>query len=268
MRRQLRIARGDITRWPSVDAIVTSANAGLVGNKTPLYWRFRVPRARSGHSRSDVGFEGLAADGMAFDNCDGCVHAASGPELQAALEAVARVRHTRLRQTLSAAEPWRGSLLPSSSDGLVACLVGRSVVTPAFGALREQGVKFVVHAVAPDGRDPIESHCRPTDATPLLRSAFASALAAAAAAGARSLAVPAIGCGVNNWTPPTAARAALDALDDAWKRDDAVPRVDFVLRSDDALEAWRQRARDLFGPPQREGAGDDEWEWDSERALD
>ena len=135
-------------------------------------------------------------------------------------------------------------------------------MTPAFGALREQGVKFVVHAVAPDGRDPIESHGRPADATPLLRSAFASALAAAAAAGARSLAVPAVGCGVNNWTPPTAASAALAAVDDAWKRDDAVPRVDFVLRGDDALEAWRQRARDLFGPPQREGAGD-AWEWDS-----
>ena len=131
--RHLRIARGDITRWPSVDAIVTSANAGLVGNKTPSYWRFRVPRARSGHTRSDVGFEGLG--GMAFDNCDASVHAASGPELQAALDA--QPRHTRLRQSLSASEPWRGSLLPSSSDGLVACLVGRSVVTPAFGALRD-----------------------------------------------------------------------------------------------------------------------------------
>ena len=76
VRRHLRIARGDITRWPSVDAIVTSANAGLVGNKTPSYWRFRVPGARSGHTRSDVGFEGLG--GVAFENCDASVHAASG----------------------------------------------------------------------------------------------------------------------------------------------------------------------------------------------
>ena len=259
--RHLRIARGDITRWPSVDAIVTSANAGLVGNKTPSYWRFRVPRApHGGHAAPASALKASTAwpSTIATAVCT----RRRGPSLQAALDA--QPRHARLRQSLSASEPWRGSLLPSSSDGLVACLVGRSVVTPAFGALREQGVKFVVHAVAPDGRDPIESHGRPADATPLLRSAFASALAAAAAAGARSLAVPAIGCGVNNWTPPTAARAALAALDDAWKRDDAVPRVDFVLRSDDALEAWRQRARDLFGPPQREGAGDgDAWEWDS-----
>ena len=41
--RALRIVRnGDLTAWRA-DAIVTSANAGLCGNKTPGYWRFRVP---------------------------------------------------------------------------------------------------------------------------------------------------------------------------------------------------------------------------------
>ena len=68
-RRVLRIGRGDITRW-AADAIATSANAGLCGNRAPSYWRFqRRPY-----------------------NIDGAVHAAAGPALATALSELADAR--------------------------------------------------------------------------------------------------------------------------------------------------------------------------------
>ena len=190
---RLRLALGDITRWHA-DAIATSANAGLCGNRTPSFWRFRVPTDRRWLT---VGCVNPGAS-TAFGNVDGQVHEAAGPQLQQALTELARPLYFRM---LGGGGPWRGPLLPSSSDGLVACPAGRAVVTPSFGALREY-CKWVVHAVAPDGRYVLSKAV----AMPLLRDTFVSALSRADEAGAASLAVPSIGCGVHNWSARAIAR--------------------------------------------------------------
>ena len=108
--RTLRIARGDICRW-AADAITTSANAGLCGNRTPSHWRFeRRP-----------------------DNVDGAVHTAAGPELAQALSQLTEARGFHYSAPHgSAAVSYRGSLLPSATDQAV-CLAGRAVSTPSFG---------------------------------------------------------------------------------------------------------------------------------------
>ena len=155
----LRVARGDITRWRA-DAIVTSANAGLCGNRTPSYWRFRRPR-----EKTIAGF--VPADGLPFENVDGQVHTAAGPELQEALTAIAEPRYFRMK---GGGALWRGSLLPQSTDGLVAVPAGGAVRTPAFGELRKDGVSWVVHAVAPDGR-----YQSASSAMPVLRATFTAA---------------------------------------------------------------------------------------------
>ena len=73
----------------------------------------------------------------------------------------------------------------------------------------------IVHAVVPDG---LYAHSGGNDAhiqhlsSSGLRDSFASVIARAEDVGARSLAIPALGCGVNGWRPAVAARAAAQAL--------------------------------------------------------
>ena len=73
----------------------------------------------------------------------------------------------------------------------------------------------IIHAVVPDG---LYAHSGGNDAhiqqlsSSGLRQSFASVIARAEDVGARSLAIPALGCGVNGWRPAVAARAAAQAL--------------------------------------------------------
>lgn len=128
---------------------------------------------------------------------DGAIHRAAGPEL------------------LAECRELRRTTLP---DGLP---TGDAVATGA-GRLR---ARWVVHTVGPDARagqrDPA-----------LLRSAFTRSLDVAAAAGARSVAVPAVSAGVYGWDPATVARTAVAAVR-AWgaAHPDPVDLVRFVLFS-------------------------------------
>lgn len=263
--RQIRIGLGDITRWRA-DAICTSANAGLCGNRTPSFWRFRVPEHQSGAS-SGAGCLGSAAnrterraimkDSVPYVNVDGAVHAAAGPELQDALAALIAERGTSRVRSLGIAQPRRDAILPESTNFQTACRVGSVVVTPAFGKLL-QSARMVVHAVAPDGR----GHHLPrrsggADAHhALLRRAFAAAIMEADAAGADSIAIPALGCGVHCWGAVAAARAALEATDEWLRRPSSLQRVDFVLLSDDVRSAWEACARGQLGEPSTSEASD------------
>ena len=154
-RTVLRIGRGDITHW-AADAIATSANAGLCGNRTPSYWRFqRRP-----------------------DNIDGAVHAAAGPALAAALSELADARGFPYSSPTSDAVSYRGSLLPSATGGIVACPTGCAVHTQSYGLAH---TRLVVHAVCPDG---IFRTGPPGAAEALLRATYRSALREASRAGA------------------------------------------------------------------------------------
>eukprot|EP01050_Picozoa_sp_SAG11_P011825 SAG11_NODE_1279_length_5314_cov_3.403835_7_plen_147_part_00 len=97
------------------------------------------------------------------------VHAAAGPELR----------------TLCRAVP------PSVMAG-TRCAVGTAVVTASCGELAER-CEHVIHACAPDGL----YGCATSE--PLLKITFAQVLKEASALRACSVAVPALGCGVNGW---------------------------------------------------------------------
>ena len=123
------LAFGDITRWYA-DAITTSSNVALCGNRTPSYWRFRVASEGSDIKRLSVGFSALGNNGKSvpFHNIDGQVHhGATGVELQLqALDGTAIAKRL-LALICVPGQPYLGALCPSSAGGRVACYAGFAV---------------------------------------------------------------------------------------------------------------------------------------------
>ncbi len=142
---------------------------------------------------------------------DGAIHRAAGPELMAELRS-----------------RYRG------------CPTGSAVITGP-GRLARLGVQWVIHAVGPvwsgGGGDEEE----------LLRSAYLTALRLADEAGATTVALPAISCGVYGYPlregSAVALRAARDGLADARR----LERATFVLYSSDTYAAFAAALTDLAG---------------------
>ena len=260
--RRLRLGVGDIAKWRA-QAITVSSNWTLAPNENPHYWRFA---ARSG--------------------TNGAVHEMAGPQLLAACRALrpssgsgslgsttaTAAAHTRGDQflpwmpgdQLAGNEPWKvtqkqeeswqedsgATQAALSSDATRRCDVGQAVVTPAFGRLvTELGVKHVVHVVAPDaisGAPPDEQ---------LLSRSFTAVLEAGTECGATSLALPALGCGVQGWRAAVAARAAAQAIQAATSGQQQQPvlptldRVDMVMGSASMWRTWRAVLEKTLGPP-------------------
>jgi O-acetyl-ADP-ribose deacetylase (regulator of RNase III) len=230
---RLRLLRGaDISSLRCADALVTSANAGLVGNANPRFWRF-----------------------AGRNNVDGAMHRAAGPDLQAAC-----------------------AVLAAAAGEATPCSVGHAVVTPAFGL----HAALVVHAVAPDGayavglqqwwgrrhwsgaqrygstgaRHVYLEEARPAgEAQLLLGNTYAAVMHSAERQGVRSIAVPAIGCGVLGFRQESVAQLALGVIAShvANREGASLDRVDVALPSDAAFEAWRAAAERLVGPPRSTG---------------
>ena len=135
---------------------------------------------------------------------DGAIHRAAGPEL---LEACAR---------------------------LGGCGTGDAKLTPAFGRLREHGVRFVIHAVGPVWRGGASREAES------LRGCYEAAMRLAAAHGARSVAFPAISTGAYGYPVDAAARIAVDAVRAAVREPGPVASVRFVCFSAAALEVYRR----------------------------
>jgi O-acetyl-ADP-ribose deacetylase (regulator of RNase III) len=93
--------------------------------------------------------------------------------------------------------------------------------------------RWVIHAVGPvwDGGDWGEAE--------LLDSAYRSAMAVADEVGARSIALPAISCGVYGYPIEPAAKVALAAVEAALRASASVARATFVLYSFDTFEVFR-----------------------------
>jgi O-acetyl-ADP-ribose deacetylase (regulator of RNase III) len=217
------LPRVDLAAVRNCDALATSANAGLVGNANPNFWRFA---------------------GKA--NADGALHRAAGPRLLDACHEVA------------------------AANGSVRCDIGEAVVTPAFGLHAEN----VIHAVAPDGlyavglqtwwgrRQWSGGQSAPAvhlqeappagQANELLTSTYASILTSACTIAARSVAMPAVGCGVLGFAAGRSAKVALGAL--AAHSGGSLERVDVALLDDDAFSAWSRTCRALIGEPESVGA--------------
>ena len=83
------------------------------------------------------------------------------------------------------------------------CDTGHAVITPAFGI---STAKYIVHAVGP-----VYAQHEPAAARDLLRSAYASAMAAARDNGCASIAFPAISTGIYGYPLEDACREAVDA---------------------------------------------------------
>jgi O-acetyl-ADP-ribose deacetylase len=130
---------------------------------------------------------------------DGAIHRAAGPALLAACREV----------------PARNG---------VRCPTGEARITPA-GALQ---ARYVIHAVGPRyGIDPAPEQ--------LLASAYHSSYRLALAHGCRSLAVPAISCGVYGYPLEEAAEIALGVSMEAAYRE---LELTFYLFSEAVLAAW------------------------------
>ena len=135
---------------------------------------------------------------------DGAIHRAAGPELVEACREIAEVR-------------------PG-----VRCPTGEARITPGF-RLR---ARHVIHTVGPVYRG------RPEDAE-LLASAYRDSLRLAVESDLRTIAFPAISCGVYGYPLDEAARIAIDvARSEEWPLDE----IRFVLFSDDVLRAWKRAA--------------------------
>jgi len=131
---------------------------------------------------------------------DGAIHRAAGPALLEACRATPEVR-------------------PG-----VRCPTGEARITPGF----QLRARYVIHTVGPayggrrrDGK--------------LLASAFRASLELAVKHGLRSIAFPAISCGVYGYPMQDAAAISAEVVrEQAWSLDE----IRFVLFSEDVLSAW------------------------------
>ncbi|HSL98123.1 MAG TPA: macro domain-containing protein [Candidatus Deferrimicrobiaceae bacterium] len=134
---------------------------------------------------------------------DGAIHRAGGPAILRDLEA----RYGRVRR----------------------CPTGEAVVTTA-GILP---ARWVIHAVGPIWRGGA------TGEPGLLAAAYRAAMARAEALGARSVALPAISCGVYGYPLDEGSLVALRTVAGALAEGATVARATFVLYSFDTFEVFR-----------------------------
>lgn len=138
---------------------------------------------------------------------DGAIHRAAGPDLLEACRAVPEVG--------------RG----------VRCPTGEARMTPGF----RLKARHVIHTVGPVYRS--EDH-----SAPLLASAYRSSLALAWEHGLKTIAFPAISCGVYGY--PLAEAAAI-ALRTCRKHATGLREVRFALFGDDTMAAWKSELERL-----------------------
>jgi O-acetyl-ADP-ribose deacetylase len=139
---------------------------------------------------------------------DGAIHRAAGPELRKACELVPEVR-------------------PG-----VRCPTGEARLTPGF----RLDAGHVIHTVGPVYRSPEVS-------APLLAAAYGSSLALANEHGLRSIAFPAISCGVYGYPLEEAAEISLDVCRE---HAGSLSEIHFVLFGDAAYRVWIDTARRLL----------------------
>ncbi len=115
---------------------------------------------------------------------------------------------------------------------------GRAVATPGFGL----AARHIIHTVGPIYRDGRSGEPQ------ALASAFRESLRLARELGASRVAFPAISCGAYGYPAPQAARIALAELAQGLRQGWAAEAA-MVLFSAEALAAWDDAARELFGQP-------------------
>ena len=130
---------------------------------------------------------------------DGAIHRAAGPEL------------------LDACRKLQG------------CATGQAKLTPGF----RLKAKYVIHAVGPVW------HGGANDEPVLLASCYRESLRLAAAHGCRSVAFPAISCGIYGYPPELAVPLAVFAVRDALPHFPSIEHVEFVCFDGAMLARYR-----------------------------
>jgi O-acetyl-ADP-ribose deacetylase (regulator of RNase III) len=146
---------------------------------------------------------------------DGAIHAAAGPELLAACREIVQER---------------GQLPP-----------GQAVITPGFDLPARQ----VIHTVGPIWQGGSQNERE------LLASAYRSSLRLADENQARTVAFPAISCGVYGYPVDQAAAVALQTVVENIA-DTEIEKVSMVLFSAGDLERWKEAADRILGPESRD----------------
>ncbi len=109
------------------------------------------------------------------------------------------------------------------------CPTGQARITQGY---RLQA-KFVIHAVGPRYRD--GRHGEPE----LLASCYSESLKLAVANGVRSIAFPAISCGIYGYPIPAAARIAVRTVADFLAMDESIEQVTFACFGQDVVNAYQ-----------------------------
>lgn len=128
-----------------------------------------------------------------------------------------------------------GPLLLEECSALGGCPTGEARITRGY----DLPARYVVHTVGPiyvgGGKGEAE----------LLRSAYRNSLALAAEYDVRSIAFPAISCGVYGYPIPEAARIALQTCAEGLARHAEIETLRFVLFSEATLRPFSQALRAL-----------------------
>lgn len=150
---------------------------------------------------------------MGGGGVDGAIHCRGGPAI---LEECKKIRVTTWPQGLP---------------------TGKAVITGA-GNLK---TRHVIHTVGPIWRGGKRGEPE------LLAQAYQNSLRLAVANGLKSVAFPSISTGAYGYPIEDASRVALKAVKEFLEKEAGVDQVVFVLFSENALEAYVNTARDVFG---------------------
>ena len=109
------------------------------------------------------------------------------------------------------------------------CATGAAVLTPGF----QLPARYIIHTVGPvwNGGDQGESE--------LLRACYSNVLTLAVQEGIRSIAFPAISCGVYGYPPEQAVAIAVDEVERCLEAFLAIRRVIFVCFDDDMVQRYQ-----------------------------
>lgn len=124
--------------------------------------------------------------------------------------------------------------LPEVSPG-IRCPTGQARITPGF----DLAARYVIHTVGPIWRG---GHCHETEA---LESCYCNSMRIASEYGLRSIAFPAISCGVYGFPFDQAARIALRALAEAQHNSSAPQHVILAIFNTKHTGHYRQAANSM-----------------------
>ena len=113
------------------------------------------------------------------------------------------------------------------------CPTGQAKITQGYWL----PAKFVIHAVGPRYRD--GTHGEPE----LLASCYSESLKLAMVHGVRSIAFPAISCGIYGYPIPDAAIIAVRTVADFLAADDSIQQVIFACFGQDVMAAYQTALR-------------------------